>query len=62
VKTDGSVVCWGYNNRGQATPPAGIFAFVSAGAFHTCGAKTDGTIACWGGNGTGQAMPPTGVF
>ncbi|GIW44313.1 MAG: hypothetical protein KatS3mg077_1595 [Candidatus Binatia bacterium] len=31
VKTDGTVQCWGWNNSGQSSPPAGTFAQVSAG-------------------------------
>ena len=50
VKTDGSVACWGLDNRdGQSTPPAGSFVSVSAGGSeHSCGVKTDGSVACWG--------------
>ncbi|PYP95483.1 MAG: hypothetical protein DMD34_06665, partial [Gemmatimonadetes bacterium] len=43
LKTDGTVACWGDDYYGQATPPAGTFAQVSAGGSHTCGLKTDGT-------------------
>ena len=42
--------------------PAGEFASVSAGGWHTCGVKGDGTVACWGWNVKGQATPPTGEF
>jgi hypothetical protein len=62
VKADGTLACWGDNEDGQATPPAGTFTVVSAGAFHTCGLKTDGTLACWGDNEHGQATPPAGTF
>ena len=31
VRSDGSVACWGYNEDGQATPPAGSSVSVSAG-------------------------------
>ncbi len=48
LKTDGTLACWGRNDYGQATPPAGTFSQVSAGGYHTCGLKTDGTLACWG--------------
>src|SRR6266566_2174709 len=44
LRTDNTVVCWGSDNFGQATPPAGAFTQVSAGGRHTCGVKTDGTV------------------
>ncbi|MGB6895914.1 MAG: RCC1 domain-containing protein, partial [Dehalococcoidia bacterium] len=62
VKTDGTLACWGRNDYGQATPPAGTFSQVSAGGFHNCGVKTDGTLACWGSNSDGQATPPAGTI
>ena len=67
MRSDGSVVCWGYTRAGAATPPAGSFVSVSAGGYHTCGVKSDGSVACWGSNywGSdyyGQATPPTGSF
>lgn len=62
VKADGSVVCWGTNNSGQATPPEGEFASVSAGSWHSCGVKTDGSVSCWGSDSVGQAAPPQGAF
>ena len=39
VTRDGSVECWGANRDGQATPPSGEFASVSAGNEHTCGVR-----------------------
>ncbi|HUS83273.1 MAG TPA: hypothetical protein VM013_08490, partial [Dehalococcoidia bacterium] len=62
VRTDGTVACWGWNDYGQATPPASTFTQVSAGDYHTCGVMTDGTLACWGWNDYGQATPPAGTF
>ncbi len=62
VKSDGRVVCWGFNGDGQATPPAGSFSMVSSGSFHTCGVKTTGEVACWGRNSDGQASPPADSF
>jgi len=62
LKTDGSIVCWGDNSSGQATPPAGAFAFLSAGYSYNCGLKTDRSIVCWGDNSSGQAAPPVGAF
>ena len=58
MKTDGTVVCWGDHPYGEATPPAGTFASVSAGAYFACGVKIDGTVACWGDNTYGEATPP----
>jgi alpha-tubulin suppressor-like RCC1 family protein len=62
VRSDGTVICWGDNNSGKATPPAGVFTQVSAGWDHNCGVKHDGTLACWGDNYSGKATPPAGVF
>jgi hypothetical protein len=62
LRTNGTLACWGYNDGGQATPPAGRFTQVSAGDIHTCGLHTNGTLACWGDNQYGQATPPAGLF
>ena len=62
VKTDGSVECWGWDNHGQSTPPAGSFVSVSAGADHTCAVRTDGSVACWGDDSAGQSTSPAGSF
>ena len=62
MKEDGAVACWGLDEYGQATPPAGTFFSVSAGWFHTCGVKGDGSIVCWGDDEYGQATPPAGTF
>src|SRR5207245_1849435 len=62
VRSDGTVVCWGLNNSGQASPPADTFTALSAGGVHACGVKSDGTVACWGFNGNGQATPAAGPF
>ncbi|OQW91259.1 MAG: hypothetical protein BWK78_05130 [Thiotrichaceae bacterium IS1] len=48
LKNDGSVVCWGHNNYGQALPPPGTFTQLSSGNNFTCGVQMDGGIACWG--------------
>ncbi len=48
LRTDGTVACWGSNDYGQATPPAGTFSHVGAGDDHSCGLKADGTVVCWG--------------
>jgi hypothetical protein len=72
----GAVECWGLNDDGQASPPAGAFTQVSAGGYHTCALDPDGRVTCWGSNrvftrcdefdcyyeDTWQATPPEGVF
>ncbi len=54
-QADGSVLCWGHNSNGQATPPEGMtFSFINAGWYHTCGLLDDqngqlaGKAVCWG--------------
>jgi hypothetical protein len=61
LKADGSIVGWGYNSSGQATPPSGSdFVDVSAGEAHSLALKADGSIAGWGYNLYGQADPLDG--
>src|SRR6185369_10165401 len=49
LKDNGTLVCWGRDDYGQATPPDGMsFIQVSAGHLHTCGVQSNGTLACWG--------------
>jgi hypothetical protein len=62
VRFDHTVACWGINNVGQGSAPAGSFASVSAGNTHSCGLHTDGIVACWGDNTWGQSSPPDGTF
>ena len=53
----------GTDQYGRTLPPAGSFARVGAGYYHSCGLKTDGTLACWSRNANhGQATPPAGTF
>jgi len=59
---DGTVACFGANDSGQATPPAGTFSQVFAGYQHTCGLRADGSVACWGSDSSGEATPPMGQF
>ena len=62
IRSDDTVVCWGYYRDGIADAPAGGFKTVSAGVNHSCGIRSDGTAVCWGFNGSGQADAPTGGF
>ena len=62
LRSDGSVVCWGYNYWGQADAPSGSFTQVSAGSHHSCGLRSDGSVVCWGYNYWGKADAPSGSF
>jgi alpha-tubulin suppressor-like RCC1 family protein len=69
LRQSGGVACFGYNEFGQSTPPAGTFTAIAAGiASFTCGLRPDATLACWGNNDGGlgseggQATPPSGTF
>ena len=58
VLTDQTLLCWGGNLSGQASPPPGTFLSVSAGGSFTCGVAASGLVSCWGN----IAVPPSGVF
>src|SRR4030095_15816824 len=57
VQNNGSVQCWGKDDQGEASPPAGAFSQLSAGHLHTCGVKSNGQVWCWGENADGQIGP-----
>jgi alpha-tubulin suppressor-like RCC1 family protein len=57
--------CWGANDEGQSTVPAGTYVLgVASGGRHTCGVRSTsnnwGPIVCWGANDHGQSTPPSG--
>lgn len=62
VRLDGTLICWGLNTYGQATPPPGTFEQVAAGANHTCAVDAAGALTCWGDNTYGQSSPPQGQY
>ena len=63
LRSDQTVACWGRNELGQASAPAGTFLAVTAGLSHTCGLRTDQSITCWGRNrGTGSPITPQNVL
>src|SRR5688500_365558 len=61
VTTDGRALCWGSNEFGQSTAPAGEFIDVSAGYRQSCGVTADGSLTCWGQDFRGMPQP-TGEF
>jgi hypothetical protein len=55
----GSIVGWGWNFDGQATPPDGNdFVAIAAGHGNSLALKSDGSIIGWGYNKDGQSTPP----
>ena len=61
LKSDGSIVGWGGDDYGQATPPTGNdFIAIALGAGYSLALKSDGSIVGWGNNDYGQATPPDG--
>jgi len=61
LKSDGTVVAWGYNGYGQTTIPAGLATVtaVAAGGFHTLALKSDGSVVAWGAGTSSTASPGT---
>lgn len=49
LRPDGSVLCWGNTNLGQAPLPEGdIFTAISSGYDYVCGMRSEGTVVCRG--------------
>ena len=42
LTSEGAVECWGDDEYGRASPPAGRFTQVSAGDWHSCGLTSEG--------------------
>lgn len=60
LRAEGSVVCWGADDAGQANAIDGRYVSVSAGARYTCALRQDAEVVCWGANELGQANAPEG--
>jgi len=63
VRSDGTVVAWGFNGWGQTTVPVGLSGVtaVAAGNNHSVALKSDGTVVAWGDNSSGQTTIPAGL-
>ena len=57
-----NLTCWGDNDDGQASPPAGTHKAVSAGGNHACAITSNDTVTCWGDNTYNQATDPAGKY
>lgn len=66
AEDDGTIHCWGDNQLGGVTPPAGPFVHLSMAAWGGCAQRADGTIACWGygtsGGSSNWFVPPAGQW
>ena len=62
LRSDGGVVCWGWNTYGRTEAPAGRYSQVNAGWDHSCGLRSDGGVVCWGRNSYGQREAPSGRY
>ena len=62
LKTDGSIVSWGANGRGQQNVPRSFnFKAIAAGSSFGLALRTDGTVVGWGDNSYGQLNIPEGL-
>jgi len=54
--SNGAIVCWGSNGRGEVSnaPTDTDFVSVSSLGQHICGLHSNGAITCWGSNSLGQ--------
>ena len=54
--TDGTVVAWGLNDKGQTDVPEGLTGVIqiAAGGHHSVAMRADGSLVAWGANDVGQ--------
>ena len=63
LKSDHTVVAWGYNSAGQSLVPGGLsnVVAIAAGGDHSLALKSDGTVVAWGDNAYGESAVPPGL-
>jgi uncharacterized repeat protein (TIGR02543 family) len=63
LKTDGTVIAWGYNPLGSCNVPANLSGVVKVSTFahHCLALKGDGTVVAWGRNMDGESSVPAGL-
>ncbi len=65
LRSNGTAFCWGADNEGQASPPAGTrWQKLAAGALHSCRISAyDGSVQCWGRDDSGEVSgTPDGKY
>jgi hypothetical protein len=63
IRTDGTLVGWGFNPFGETNVPPGKFKAVAAGVSWSLGLREDGKLLAWGLNGVwGNLNVPAGRF
>jgi hypothetical protein len=60
---DGTIVGWGDNSFGQASPPSNLtnVVAITAGFLHSAALCSNGTVVVWGDNTFGQTNVPAGL-
>ena len=60
---NGTVVAWGDNQFGQASPPSNLsnVVAIAAGYLHSAALRSNGTVVAWGDNTFGQTNVPSGL-
>lgn len=63
LKSDGTVVGWGYDHDGRIVVPSGLnnVVDISAGRSHCLALRNDGSVVAWGYNPHGAIDPPPGL-
>ncbi|MBV9898233.1 MAG: hypothetical protein JO020_29100, partial [Chloroflexi bacterium] len=63
LKSDGTMVAWGFNNGGQTNVPPGLSGVVTiaAGGEHNLALKSAGTVVAWGTDTSGETNVPVGL-
>jgi hypothetical protein len=59
---DNTLHCWGANDQGGVTPPAGQFQSVTMASWGGCALGLDSTVSCWGYGAGSWFTPPAGQF
>lgn len=62
ISNEGTAICWGRDDHGEASPPEGTFSFLSVALKHACGVSGEGQVRCWGADTANETQAPEGQF